>query len=285
MGKTELFFKNIGRVKGYLIIAVSLLGLAIPVRSIWLFTMVRNQIVRPGIGPESQTVAGVSVGKNTESKAAIGSAEEQQADLALENPASDNYPLHRGVYATLFWVGEDASADNKNISNSPSAWDDAWLKHFGGVDNPKKRIDFYPSRFTPKENPFYVALPYNDFDKKGKRRSDVSAVVPWATEKSYTKDQSMLKNRWVKIMKGDSVVYAQWEDVGPFGENDSAYVFGADKPKSKTNKSAGIDLSPAVNTYLNLGDLEKVDWRFVDDEDVPDGPWKQLVTTSQVFWN
>jgi hypothetical protein len=31
-------------------------------------------------------------------------------------------------------------------------------------------------------------------------------------------------------------------------------------------------------------DENKVDWQFVDDDDVPDGPWKRVVTTRQVSW-
>lgn len=193
------------------------------------------------------------------------------------------YPVHSGISTTFFWIGEDASDDNKDISNSPSAWDDSWKKHFGGTDDPKKRDGYFPSKFMPKENPFYVALPYNDFDQKGKRKSDVGKVIPWATE-SLAADESFCKNRWVKVMKGDKVAYAQWEDVGPFGEDDSEYVFGSATPKSKTNKHAGLDVSPAVRDFLGLKDVDITDWAFVEASDVPDGPWKQIVTTSGVFW-
>jgi hypothetical protein len=196
-----------------------------------------------------------------------------------------SYPVHRDITATVFWVGEPADDDNKDISNAPSAWDDAWLKHFGGVDDPKNRKGLLPADFAPKENPFYVALPYNDFNKNGNRRPDVTTLVPWAHTQPWKDGESMLKNRWIKIAKGNMAAYAQWEDVGPFKENDGAYVFGSAAPASKTNKRAGIDLSPALNQYLNLKDIDQVDWQFVDAQDVPDGPWKHTVTTSQVYWN
>lgn len=211
-------------------------------------------------------------------------APKEPTNMVSDSTSSNAHLLHRGVTATLFWVGESASDDNKQISNVPSAWDETWDKSYGGVDDPKKRKDFFPSKFTPKENPFYFALPYNDFDKKGKRRSDALSIIPWAKDRQWRSDESICKNQWAKIMKDGKAVYAQWEDVGPFGENDTAYVFGTAEPKSKTNKHAGIDLSPAVNDYLGLSDQEKVDWQFVSADQVPEGPWKQVVTTSQVNW-
>lgn len=202
-------------------------------------------------------------------------------------PSPDTaYPLHSQITSTVFWAGEDASNDNKHISNSPSAWDDQWTKHFGGVDDPKHRNGFLPTGFTPKENPFYVALPYNDFNEKGKLKQTIFQLASWTSAKpKISSEYSYCKNRWVKIIKGGKQAYAQWEDVGPFGEDDQSYVFGGAIPKSKTNQRAGIDTSPAVRDYLTLKDIDTVDWQFVDDRDVPDGPWKQVVTTSNVFWN
>ncbi len=192
------------------------------------------------------------------------------------------YPLHRNISTTYFWVGEPADGDNKDISNKASAWDDNWEKHFGGVDAPKDRNGYFPKGFTPKENPFYVALPYNDFDSNGNRKKDADKTIYWSSQQKWTNDESECKNQWVKIIKGNKTVYAQWEDVGPFGENDSDYVFGNSTPKSKTNDHAGLDVSPAVHDYLNLSDVDKTDWQFVPSQDVPDGPWKEIVTTRQV---
>ncbi|MEP7162774.1 MAG: hypothetical protein ABI747_03355 [Candidatus Moraniibacteriota bacterium] len=204
-------------------------------------------------------------------------------DVALGG-ALNPFPLHKDIMATLFWVGEEAGKANKNISNLPSAWDEEWAKHYGGIDDPKKRDGYFPSGFEAKENPFYFALPYNDFDGKGRRKKEMAILVPWANEKKWLKNESVLKNRWIKVMKGDKTAYAQWEDVGPFKEDDGDYVFGTAEPKSKTNKHAGIDLSPAVNQILDLHDMTSVDWQFVNEKDVPDGPWKQIVTDSQVYW-
>jgi len=194
------------------------------------------------------------------------------------------YPVHKNVSVTLFWIGEDASEDNKEISNNSSAWDDSWVKHYGGTDNPEKRNGYLPAKFVPRENPFYFALPYNDFDKKGERKKDVESVIPWAKDLKLGDSVSYVKNRWIKIMKGDKVAYAQWEDVGPFGENDAGYVFGNVEPQSKTNSHAGLDVSPAVKDYLEISGKDIVDWQFVDDENVPSGSWKKIVTKTNICW-
>lgn len=47
-----------------------------------------------------------------------------------------------------------------------------------------------------------------------------------------------------------------------------------------------MDVSPALNGCLGFSNLDgqddRVDWQFVDEEDVPDGPWRRIITTSQV---
>jgi len=193
------------------------------------------------------------------------------------------YPIHKNITATYFFVGELPSKNNKFISNVVSAWDDIWMWHYGGVDNPKDRICFYPRKFIPKENPFYVALPYNDLYPNGKVKPS-QKKIPWY--KGYT-GTSIVKNRWVKIIKHykngkTKVCYAQWEDAGPNEYDDFDYVFGNKRPKNTFNAKAGIDVSPAVKDYLGLKDIDKVDWQFVDFKDVPDGPWKKIITTTPV---
>lgn len=195
------------------------------------------------------------------------------------------YPLHTHISTTYFWVGEPGDADNHFIPNDDSAWDELWKEHFGGVDDPTARDPlhpYWPVAFTPQENPFYCALPYNDFDSHGNPRRD---LIPWARFVTYGPLESALKNRWVKIFFGGKVCYAQWEDVGPFGENDSNYVFGTKRPKQKTNQHAGLDVSPAVKDYFGLTGLDPTDWRFVfPGEAVPPGPWSEIITTNQITW-
>lgn len=192
------------------------------------------------------------------------------------------YPTRKNITVTVFWVGEHAGRANDYITNTQSAWDGKWEKHFGGTDDPKNRNGYFPIGFTPRENPFYFALPYNDFNDDGSRKTEAYDVVYWATQKNWNDSESMLKNRWIKITKGGKTAYAQWEDVGPMGEDDAAYVFGSASPENTENKNAGLDVSPAVSDYLNLSGIDKIDWQFVDQADVPDGPWKKIITTSQI---
>jgi hypothetical protein len=35
---------------------------------------------------------------------------------------------------------------------------------------------------------------------------------------------------------------------------------------------------------LGLQDIDTTSWQFVNETDVPDGPWKNVVTTSQTYW-
>jgi len=193
------------------------------------------------------------------------------------------YPLHQNITATVFWVGEGATDENAFISNVQSAWDEKWMEHYGGIDDPYNRNGYFPQGFIPKENPFYFALPYNDFNEIGRKESAYKRVY-WANEKIWGKDESMCKNRWIRIIKGDKVVYAQWEDVGPFETDDVDYVFGEALPKNLLNNRAGLDVSPAVCDYLGLSGMDKVDWQFIDEEDVPNGPWKKIITTSGTCW-
>ncbi len=191
---------------------------------------------------------------------------------------SHAYPVHRDIYATMFWVGEKATDENDYIPNEASAWDTHWLDNFGGIDNPYTREGNYPKGFIPKQNPFYFALPYNDFSDSGRKEN--ATRIPWYFTE-ITGDYSYLKNRWIRIKHNDQICYAQWEDVGPFEDNDIEYVFGSAKPK---NERAGIDLSPALKGCLHMATNDYVDWQFVNEAEVPEGPWKEIITTSQVNW-
>ena len=195
------------------------------------------------------------------------------------------YILHENVTVTIFWVGEAGGGENGYIPNSQSAWDEKWQEHYGGVDDPDDRAGYFPADFTPLENPFYFALPYNDFNSNGARKSSAFYDVYWAGERDWGCRESMCKNRWIKIVKGEKTAYAQWEDAGPFGEDDAPYVFGQAAPANQVNGNAGLDVSPAVRDYLGLSDIDKVSWRFVDFEDVPDGPWKRVITGSGIYWD
>ncbi|QQS59296.1 S-layer homology domain-containing protein [Candidatus Peregrinibacteria bacterium] len=183
---------------------------------------------------------------------------------------------------TVFWVGELPGDDNAYISNTESAWDDKWMQHFGGTDDPNNRCGYRPCDFIPKENPFYFALPYNDLDDNGNRKKSAE-LVPWFEEAKQKK--SILKNRWIAVSLEGKICYAQWQDVGPLSEDDFEYVFGdTENPKNSFGASAGLDISPATWDCLGMTTNAEVHWKFVSREDVPEGPWTETETTTDVRW-
>jgi hypothetical protein len=186
---------------------------------------------------------------------------------------SGEYAWKVGISTTVFWVGEQASVDNP-VSNDKSAWDTGWISSYGGVDSPNSedRLNFVPTNFIPRQNPFYVALPYNDIDDHH-TRPEAAQVIPWFKSSFVRDGQSVCKGRWVAIRHGIKVCYAQWEDVGPFQTDHWQYVFGDERPRPNRNRDAGLDVSPAVREYLALDNIDLCDWKFVEFLHVPDGPW------------
>ena len=94
--------------------------------------------------------------------------------------------------------------------------------------------------------------------------------------------------QWAAITNGGRTCYGQIQDAGPGEYHDTTYVFGADnqRPLNTRYHSAGMDVSPALNGCLGFADLngenDHVDWRFVELQDVPDGPWRTVITTSHI---
>jgi hypothetical protein len=222
------------------------------------------------------TLLGVGVlAASVSSYAVFAPSKNLETSSSHSSEQQETYPVHSDITATIFWVGEGATPDSGFIHNQSSAWVDDWQSAYGGVDDPDKRCGHFPCGFTPKENPFYFALPYNDLDETGVRKES-ARNIPWYSEAMESNPTSVVKNRWIKITHNDRSVYAQWEDAGPTVYDDFEYVFG-DKPPSFR---AGLDLSPATGGLLGLDGQDTVSWHFVDAKDVPDGPWKQIITTS-----
>ncbi|RUM67833.1 MAG: hypothetical protein DSZ05_02015, partial [Sulfurospirillum sp.] len=153
-----------------------------------------NQSVAP-LGKDTTTPVPSDTNKTTSLPTPETNTTGQEVNQTQTPPSA--YRVHKDITATLFWIGEDESPDNHQITNIESAWDDTWLKHYGGIDTPE-RSTLFPD-FTPKENPFYFALPYSDFDDNGNRRDDAMKKIPWASEKTWSNEESMVKNRWIKI--------------------------------------------------------------------------------------
>src|SRR5881398_3122506 len=175
--------------------------------------------------------------------------------LARKPPEpGQRFPWKSQIVTTVFWIGE------KPAPNNPV---------------PNHRSNYIPAKFTPRLNPFYCALPYNDKAREG-HRPEAPRVVPWFNEAYQGPAVSTCKGRWIAIRKGNRVAYAQWEDAGPFRTDHWQYVFGNERPKPNLNKGAGLDVSPAVRDYLGLQGTDVTDWRFVDFSEVPRGPWSTL---------
>ena len=200
----------------------------------------------------------------------------EAAKVVLEDP-SESFRLKaawkRNVVATVFWIGEMPSGNNP-VPNDKSAWDPNWQSNYGGYDDPNARNGFHPDGFIPSLNPFYVALPYNDIGKDFRHRPEASEVIPWFWEQYQGEGISVCKGRWIAIHHGGRMCYAQWEDVGPFETDHFEYVFGNEDARPNLNKGAGLDISPAVRDFLKMGSGERVEWKFVEDYEVPNGPWK-----------
>src|ERR1700720_2148971 len=90
----------------------------------------------------------------------------------------ERYPWKKSIVTTVFWIGEQPGGNNP-VPNRASSWDKDWTKNYGGTDEPDaaRRSNYIPVSFTPRQNPFYCALPYNDKAREG-HRPEASRVVP-----------------------------------------------------------------------------------------------------------
>jgi hypothetical protein len=175
----------------------------------------------------------------------------------------------------VFWIGEQAGGNNP-VPNFKSCWDLNWQSNYGGYDNPdtSARRNYIPVAFTPRQNPFYFALPYNDVSH-GQFKPEAPLVIPWFKQAYTGPGQSVCQHRWISIRKGNRTCYAQWEDCGPFRTDHYQYVFQNERPKPNLNRGAGLDVSPAVRDYLGLQPTDVTDWKFVDVSEIPPGPWQK----------
>jgi hypothetical protein len=215
----------------------------------------------------------------------------------------DPYPWHTNIVSTTFWVGEIFDPNASDGSQVISTYDTNWYANYGGCDGviSSNKCDtevrtaannYFPLRMTPKQNPFYLDLPFDDVNNSS-AYAQRGQVVPWASSPAYApyiKDPnfSLMKNRWVELTKDGHTCYGQIEDAGPGEYDDTNYVFGSSdaRPQNTRYGDAGLDVSPALNGCLAFADLDGDDdhlsWRFIDAAQVPAGPWTRLVTTTPV---
>jgi hypothetical protein len=222
------------------------------------------------------------------------------AVLLLAKPP-EHYPWHTNIVSTTFWVGEVFDPNASDGSQVLSTYDSLWIQSYGGCDGvlvagvcqtePRTASNgFFPSKMTPKENPFYLDLPFDDVNDATAFTTRQN-VIPWSGNPEYSgaagnHQISLMKNRWVRIRANGQTCYGQIQDAGPGAYHDAGYVFGSNdqRPTNQKYNGAGMDVSPALNGCLRFTDIngedDKVDWQFVDYANVPTGPWKSVVTIS-----
>ena len=132
--------------------------------------------------------------------------------LNTEHRASvteERYPWKRNIVTTVFWIGERPSRNNP-VPNRRSSWDKDWTRNYGGFDdpNPAHRSNYIPVKFTPRQNPFYCALPYNDKSVNGHRPEAPRVVSAVTSLWSWCRDE-----RALRVEDGDAC-FPLWEQIG-----------------------------------------------------------------------
>jgi hypothetical protein len=211
---------------------------------------------------------------------AIAGVETRDAPQTALQAGAIHERWHERILTTVFWVGEPANELTGSACNRASAWDMRWMDNFGGTDHPTNRDGFRPAGFQPKQNPFYVALPFNDRVRRLRERPIAIRFLNfWKPMiRALPVCRSLCKNRWIEIRFRGKSCFAQWQDVGPVYTDDDLYVFGFEEPRSHARGMAGLDVSPAVRDFLKFPGSGKTDWKFSEADEVPDGPWLEIVT-------
>jgi V8-like Glu-specific endopeptidase len=236
---------------------------------------IRDEGFDPRDGPINSTVLLLISKNGTDGQVA------KTTDKTSNPPPRILYPWKTHVVCSIFWIGEKPT-ERSSRPNSKSSWDQNWLRNYGGYDDPDPAVrianhstgEFRPKSFVPKLNPFYIALPYNDLSV-GRHKAEAARVIPWFKRSNPEPGVTICKDRWLQIYNGARSCYGQWQDCGPGETDDWDYVFGQKAPKASENGFAGIAISPSIRDYLGLRSGQKVHWRFVEEEQVPSGPWKK----------
>src|SRR5947199_9767870 len=90
----------------------------------------------------------------------------EQALLKVEpptRPAIQRFPWKTNIVTTVFWVGEEAGANNP-VSNYRRSWDASWTGNYGGLDklDASPRRNYIPVTYSPGQTPLFCALLLND---------------------------------------------------------------------------------------------------------------------------
>lgn len=294
----------------------------------------------PSATPSQAVPSSPAAAQPAAAPAAKKPATEAPAPAPVVPMASSTYPVHTNIVSTTFWVGEIFNASLADGSQVCSTYNSQWAYHhtgvnqgttpasasgcagsiYGGCDGASSGSGatftcateardasngYFPkNQPMPKQNPFYLDLPYDDLNDSVAFQQRCQ-VIPWAAAENAASgvnrcadgNHSYMKNRWVKLTGPNSkVCYGQIEDAGPSSGaqyHDAPYVFGTNDARptnldfsADSSQGAGMDVSPALNGCLGFAELDgsgdKVSWSFVDRANVPAGPWLTVETTSGV---
>jgi len=144
--------------------------------------------------------------------------------------AIQRFPWKRIIVTTVFWVGEEAGANNPcrttEVPGTPN-----WTGNYGGLDNPIRRRDatIFRWHFPPPDILLFVRC--RTTMSRTASLTEAPLVIH-GSNRTYTgPGQSVCKDRWVANSKGNRTCYAQWEDCGPFRTDHFQYVFQNERPK------------------------------------------------------
>jgi hypothetical protein len=199
---------------------------------------------------------------------------------------------HSNIHCTTFTFKDHSGTNEKNAWNSEDA------------------------NTAQYENRYFCALPFNYVLYGASWIYNRASINPNIAKKSKN-EWIKITNKANK-----KVVYVQWLDVGPWYVDDMFYVFdptGKTRPRAEVYKDAtnedkyifghfadpkrtakmsfainggGIDISPHAMYYLlngtgNTSNLTamssiSVDWEFIEEKNVPTGPWKWNITRTSI---
>jgi hypothetical protein len=184
---------------------------------------------------------------------------------ALTHKQTHRYPWHDHITTTVFWIGDKSNRVTSGLN---------WVPNAAGV-NDQRLPDGHAL------NPYYFALPFNDLNHPD--LADKWLPAGWSRPNKPSTPRSACLDRWIEIKNAKGqICFAQWKDFGPVRDDDASYVFGVEHPAAPFR---GLDVSPAVAKKLGIDRSASLSWRFVDDEDVKEGPWldrdsSQMLITS-----
>jgi hypothetical protein len=157
-------------MKKHWIVGRSLLLLTIflHLQSAFLFAQSAHFAVSPDLKMTSLTHTVLHGSNSHYNVTPFGLGEESASDDQLSPVLrAAHLPLtwKYNVVATVFWIGEQESEGNP-LPNTESAWRPNWIAHCGGEDSLIQRANYVPIGFTPRQNPFYVALMASGIERR-----------------------------------------------------------------------------------------------------------------------